>query len=83
MVYALLIKTNIGYILSSKTKDIISKLSKEESDNFTYYLEQEVNKLRNVENQVLQVDLFLKMTRLLKSRGTKYKLEKKSWINLH
>src|SRR5690606_7889934 len=75
MVYALLLKTNIGHLLSSKTKDVISKLSKEESDNFTYHLEQEVNKLRNVEDQVLQVDLFLEITRLLKLRGTKYTLE--------
>ncbi len=76
MVYALLLKTNIGHLLTSKTKDVISKLSKEESDNFTYYLEKEVNKLRNIEDQVLQVDLFLEMTRLLKLRGTKYTLEK-------
>nr|WP_259547338.1 hypothetical protein [Heyndrickxia oleronia] len=76
MVYALLLKTNIGHLLSSKAKDVISKLSKEKSDNFTYHLEQEVNKLRNVEDQVLQVDLFLEMTRLLKLRGTKYTLEK-------
>ncbi|MDS9470931.1 hypothetical protein [Sporosarcina pasteurii] len=75
MVYALLIRTNIGHLLSSKTKDVISKLSKEESDNFTYHLEQEVNKLKNVEDQVLQVDLFLEMTRLLNLRGTKYTLE--------
>ena len=76
MVYALLLKTNIGHLLSSKTKDVISKLSKEESDNFTYHIEQEVKKLRNVEDQVLQVDLFIEMTRLLKLRGTKYTLTK-------
>lgn len=75
MVYALLLKTNMGHLLSSKTKDVIAKFSKEESDNFTYHLEQEVNKLRNVKDQVLQVDLFLEMTRLLNLRGTKFTLE--------
>ncbi|WP_042225368.1 hypothetical protein [Oceanobacillus manasiensis] len=76
MVYALFLKTNIGHLLSSKTKDVLSRLSKEESDNFTYHLEQEVKKLNNVEDHVLQVDLFLEITKLLKLRGTKYTLAK-------
>jgi hypothetical protein len=76
MVYALLHKTNIGHLLSSKTKDVLSKLSREESDNFTNHLEQEVKKLRSVKDEVLQVDLFLEMTKLLTLRGTKYILEK-------
>lgn len=38
-------------------------------------------KLRHTEDHVLQVDLFLEMTKLLKLRGTKYTWSKKSWTN--
>jgi hypothetical protein len=73
MVYALLCKTNIGHLLSSKTKDIFSS---EEGDHFTKHLEAEVEKLDNFDDEVLQVNLFLELTRLLKLRGTKYSLQK-------
>lgn len=76
LVYALLLKTNIGNLVSSKTKDVVSKFSKEEIDHFTKHLESEVRDLREVEDHVLQVDLFLEMTRILNLRGTKYLLEK-------
>ena len=69
MVYALLLKTNIGHLVSSKTKDV---LSKEKSDYFSQHLEQEVKKLETVSDEVLQVDLFLEMTKLLKLKGTNY-----------
>ena len=69
MVYSLLLKTNIGHLLSSKTKDL---LSKENNDHFTHHLEKEVEKLGNVSDEILQVDLFLEMTKLLKLRGTNY-----------
>jgi len=69
MVYALVCKTNMGHLLSSKTKDLFSK---EEQDHFTKHLVEEVNKIENKEDQVLQVDLFLELTKLLKLRGIKY-----------
>ena len=72
MVYALLCKTNIVDLLSSKTKDVFSK---EDGDHFTKHLEAEVRKLEHTDDQVIQVDLFLEITRLLKLRGMKYTLE--------
>lgn len=71
MVYALLCRTNIGHLLSSKTKDLFSK---EEQDHFTRHLEAEVLRLKGEEDTVLQVNLFLELTKLLKLRGTKYTL---------
>ena len=73
MVYALLCKTNIVDLVSSKTKDVFSK---EDGDHFTKHLEAEVSKLQHTDDQVIQVDLFLEITRLLKLRGMKYTLEK-------
>ncbi|MCQ6276369.1 hypothetical protein JMM81_15750 [Bacillus sp. V3B] len=72
MVYALLCKTNIGHLLSSKTKDLFSK---EGQDHFTKHLEEEVKKIENKEDQELQVDLFLELTELLKLKGRKYTLQ--------
>jgi hypothetical protein len=76
MVYALLCKTDIVDLLSSKTRDVFAKLSKEEGDHFTRHLEAEVRKVENVPDHVIQVELFFEITRLLKLRGTKYSLEK-------
>ena len=73
MVYALLCKTNIVDLLSSKTKDVFSK---EDGDHFTKHLEAEVSKLQHIDDRVIQVDLFLEITSLLKLRGMKYTLEK-------
>lgn len=73
MVYALLCRTNIGHLLSSKTKDIFSK---EEQDHFTIHLEKEAIKLEAEADETLQVDLLLELTKLLKTRGTKYTVEK-------
>lgn len=73
MVYALFCKTNIGDLLFSKTKDFFSK---EESDNFTRHLEEEVSKIEHKNDNELQVNIFLEITRLLKLRGTKYSLDK-------
>ncbi|KGR73653.1 AAA family ATPase [Ureibacillus manganicus] len=73
MVYSLLFKTNIGDLLSSKTKDLFSK---EKQDHFTKHLEDEVSKLAGQDDAALQVDLFLELTKLLKLRGTKYTLTK-------
>ena len=73
MVYALLCKTNIVDLLSSKTKDVFSK---EDEDHFTKHLEAEVNKLQHIDDRVIQVDLFLEITKLLKLRGMRYTLEK-------
>jgi hypothetical protein len=76
MVYALLCKTDIVDLLSSKTRDVFAKLSKEEGDHFTRHLEAEVRKVEGVPDREIQVELFLEITRLLKLRGTKYSLEK-------
>ena len=72
MVYALLCRKNLGQLLSSKTKGLFSK---EGQDHFTKYLEDEVKKVENKEDQELQVDLFLKLTELLKIKGRKYILQ--------
>lgn len=72
LVYALLMKTSIGNLLSSKTKDLFSK---DEQDHFMKHLEEEVKNLEQIEDEVLQVNLFLEITKLLKIRGTKYLLE--------
>ena len=71
MVYALLCKTNLGHLLSSKTKRLFSK---EGSDHFTKHLEDEVKKIENKDDHELQVDLFLELTELSKLRGRKYTL---------
>jgi len=73
MIYALLCKTNMGHLISSKTKDIFSK---EKQNHFTKHLEDEVKKLKNIDDLVLQVDLLLELTKLLSLRGTKYTLQK-------
>ena len=73
MVYALLCRTNIGHLLTSKTKDLFSK---EEQDHFTKHLAEEVRKLSQIEDCQLQVDLFLEITKLLRLRGTKYTLQR-------
>lgn len=73
MVYALLCKTNLRHLLSSKTKGLFSK---EGQDHFTKHLEDEVKKIESKDDHELQVDLFLKMTELLKLKGKKYTLRK-------
>ncbi|WP_226086026.1 hypothetical protein [Mesobacillus sp. S13] len=73
MVYALLCRTNIVDLLSSKTRDVFSK---DNGDHFTKHLEAEVKKLENIDDRVIQVELFLEITSLLKLRGMKYTLEK-------
>ena len=73
MVYALLCRTNIGHLLASKTKDLFSD---EEKDHFTLHLTNEVSKLEAIDDEVLKVDLFLEITKLLKLRGTKYAVRK-------
>lgn len=69
MVYALLCKTHIGNLLSSKVKDTFSQ---ETSNHFMQHLVEEVNKLKHIEDDVLQVNLFLELTKLLDLRGTTY-----------
>lgn len=71
MVYALLTKTHIGNLVSSKTKDLISR---NDTDHFTKHLEEEVLKLEHESDEKIQVDLFLELTRALNLRGTNYSL---------
>ena len=44
VVYALFSKTNLGNLVSSKAKDTLAKLSKEESNHFINHLEEEAEK---------------------------------------
>lgn len=73
LVYALLCKTNMGSLLTSKSKDLITK---GDSDHFMKHLESEVQKLDSKSDEELQVDLFIEMTKLLKLRGLNYSLQK-------
>ena len=73
LVYALLCKTNMGSLLTSKSKDLITK---GDSDHFMKHLESEVQKLDSKSDEELQVDLFVEMTKLLNLRGLNYSLQK-------
>ena len=74
VVYALFSKTNLGNLVSSKAKDTLAKLSKEESNHFINHLEEEAEKLESVSDEVIQVDLFLDLTKQLQLTGKKYLL---------
>lgn len=73
LVYALLVKTSIGNLLSSKTKGLFSK---DEHNYFMKHLEEQVKNLEHIEDHVLQVNLFLEITKCLQLRGTNYLLAK-------
>jgi len=69
MVYVILFKTNMPSLIQARAQHL---LSKENQNYFTQYLEIEVDKLENIRDEVLQVDLFLEMNRILKLEGRKY-----------
>ena len=73
MVYVLLCKTNIGVLVSAKTKDLFSK---KEIDHFTKHMEAEVENIRDKDDCEIQVDLYLELIKMLKLKGTKYSLDK-------
>ncbi|MFJ8416991.1 hypothetical protein [Bacillus paramycoides] len=73
MVYALLCKTNIGNLLSAKTKDVFSK--GDNNDHFIKYLEEAVKELGEIDDRVIQVNLFLEFAKLLQLGGTKYTVQ--------
>lgn len=73
LVYALLCKTNIIKLISTKTKDIISS---EESNHFSLNVEQEANKLQTMTDEELRLSLFLELTKITQLKGGRYDLQK-------
>lgn len=73
LVYALLCKTNIIKLISTKTKDFISS---EESNHFSLHLEQEANKLQTKTDEELRLSLFLELTKITQLKGGRYDLQK-------
>lgn len=73
LVYALLCKTNIIKLISTKTKDFISS---EESNHFSLHLEQEANKLQTMTDEELRLSLFLELTKITQLKGGRYDLQK-------
>lgn len=62
-VYVMLHDLNFWDLVSSKTKDLVSK---EQSAHFYTWLKQEADKLNIVEDQELQLDLLLELSKALK-----------------
>jgi hypothetical protein len=68
MLYALLFKTNILSLLRVKTKDLFNK----DVDHFNANLEKEMQKIEQISDEVLQLDLFLKLTEVYEMKGLPY-----------
>ena len=73
MVYILLSKTNMGHLLTSKTKDLFSK---ESIDHFSEILIEEVKKIEHKADSVIRVDLLLELTKFLKIPGVDYSVKR-------
>ena len=73
MVYTLLCKTNMGHLLTSKTKDLFSK---ENIDHFSKHLIEEVKKIEHKADSVIQVDLLLELAKFLKISGANYSVKR-------
>lgn len=72
-VYALLCRTNLLKLITTKTKDI---LSSKESNHFSKHLEEEAAKLRGRTDEDLRLALFLELTKMAKLKGTRYESQK-------
>jgi hypothetical protein len=72
-VYALLCRTNLLHLLSTKTKDL---LSSKESKHFSKHLEEEAAKLRGRTDEDIRLSLFLELTKMAKLTGTRYESQK-------
>ncbi|WP_338754192.1 hypothetical protein [Bacillus sp. FJAT-52991] len=68
-VYVLLNNANLWDIVSSKTKDVVSK---ERSAHFYTWLSKEAEKLNEVDDTELQLDLLLHLSKTLKLPGRQY-----------
>ncbi|MGM7637370.1 hypothetical protein [Bacillus sp. Hm123] len=68
-VYVLLNDVNLWDIISSKTKDVVSK---ERSAHFYTWLSKEAEKLNGVSDRELQLDLLLHLSKTLKLPGSLY-----------
>ena len=73
MVYILLSKTNMGQLLTSKTKDLFSK---ESIDHFSEILIEEVKKIEHKADSVIRVDLLLELTKFFKISGVDYSVKR-------
>lgn len=68
MIYSLLFKTNVGTLISAKTKDLFNK----NVDHFNASLEKEIDKLAHISDEALQIDLFLKLSEIYELKGAHY-----------
>lgn len=68
-VYALLCKTNVLNLFTTKTKDL---LSSKEPNHFSKHLAEEARKLRGKTDEELRLLLFLEITKIAKLRGGRY-----------
>jgi hypothetical protein len=73
LVYALLCKTNIFNLISTKTKDL---LSSDESNHFSKHLEEEAKKLLSKTDEEIRLSLFLELTKIAQLKGGRYDLKK-------
>ena len=72
IMYALLLKTNISDFLSSKAKGVLTK----EGNEYSYKrINDEVRQLENIPDSILQVELFLEITKILKLKGRNYSVQ--------
>lgn len=68
MLYALLFKTNIFSLLRVKTKELFNK----DVDHFNANLEKEMQKIEQISDEALQLELFLKLTEVYEMKGIPY-----------
>lgn len=73
MVFALLCKTNITNIVSSKTMDL---LSVDERNHLQKHLLHVENSTKDISDEILQYYLFLEMTKVVGLKGVRYTTEK-------
>lgn len=68
-VFALLCKTNLLNLITTRTKDL---LSSKESNHFSKLLEEEAAKLRGKTDEELRLALFLELTKIARLKGNSY-----------
>ncbi|MBM7650127.1 hypothetical protein JOC78_003111 [Bacillus ectoiniformans] len=69
-VYVMMKDLNVWELVSSKTKDMVSK---EQSDHFYKWMEKEAEELKGQEAEELQLDLLLQLSQTLKLPGRSFK----------
>ncbi|WP_157796205.1 hypothetical protein [Bacillus xiapuensis] len=68
-VYVMLNDLNLWDVVSSKTKDLVSK---DKSAHFYKWMQREAEKLQGIKDSELQLDLLLQLSRVLKLAGRSY-----------